>query len=260
MRKLGRIAVLAGALALPGPPGPPAATVAAEPSAPKRPVVAPQPPELPLDLAALAKQSKTVEIQEDVLRAALVTGRPDGVAFSAALDLGDGAAAVAWSECSKAGCRGWLATLTGGAARPRLAHKVALVAPAKVFAVDGFTFQAPAFVDLDGDGASEIVLHYQADEPPRPAVGSLSHEYVAVHAPKDLSLMFSHELWLTGGASETACQWALGRSGDRLTASGQCNLPSCLGPAPEAGCKPTRKLVEIWRKARGQKSYARVAR
>jgi len=253
MRRLDPIAVPAAILALLGLP---AANVAAEPAAPKPPPAASQ----PLDLAALANQSKTVELDQDALRDALVTGHPDAVAFSAALDLGSGATAVAWSECSQAGCRGWLATLTGGAAHPTLAHKVALVAPAKVFGVDGFAFEAPAFADLDGDGVAEIILHYKAEEPPRRALGSLSHEYVAVHAPKDLSLIFSHELWLTGGASETACRWTLCRNGDRLTAGGRCNLPSCLGPTPEAGCKPTRKLVETWRKAPGQKRYTRVAR
>jgi hypothetical protein len=257
MRQLHPSAVPAAIAALLGLP---AANVAAEPVAPKPPAAAPQPLHLPLDLAGLAQQSKTVELDEDALRDALVTGHPDGVAFSAALDLGNGATAVAWSECSKAGCRGWLATLTGGAEHPKLANKVALVAPAKVFAVDGFAFEAPAFADLDGDGVPEIILHYKAEEPPRRALGSLSHEYVAVHAPKDLSLIFSHELWRTGGASETACQWTLCRNGDRLTARGQCNLPSCLGPTPEAGCKPTKKLVETWRKARGQKRYTRVAR
>lgn len=63
-----------------------------------------------------------------------------------------------------------------------------------MFGVDGFAFEAPAFADLDGDGAPEIILHYKADEPPRRALGSVSHEYVAVHAPNDLSLIFSHEL------------------------------------------------------------------
>lgn len=240
--------------------GLPTANLAAQPVVPKSSAPALPPLELPRDLDELAKHSKTVEIDQDALREALVTGRPDTVAFSAALDLGNGTTAVAWSECSEPGCRGWLATLTGGAELPKLAHKVALVAPPKVFGVDGFTFAAPAFADLDGDGVPEIILHYRADEPPRRALGSMSHDYVAVHAPKDLSLMFSHELSVTGGASETACLWTLCRNGDRLTAQGQCNLPSCLGSTPEADCKPTKKLVETWRKASGQKRYGRVAR
>ena len=207
----------------------------------------------------LANQSKTIEIDQDTLHDALVTGHPDTVAFSAALDLGNGATAVAWSECSEPGCRGWLATLAGGTEQPKLTHKVTLIAPAKVFGVDGFVFEAPAFADLDGDGAPEIILHYKADEPPRRALGSWSHEYVAAYAPKDLSLIFSHELGVTGGDSETACRWTLCRNGDRLTARGECNLPSCLRATPEASCKPTKKLVETWRKARGQRRYTRVA-
>ena len=111
--------------------------------------------------------------------------------------------AVAWSECSESGCRGWLATLTSGAELPKLAYKVALVAPAKVFGVDR----------SGSPGA----------HPRRRACGRCA------------------------------------ANGDRLTTCGYCNLPSCLGPTPEAGCKPTKKLVETWSKTRGQKRYARVA-
>lgn len=222
---------------------------------------APSPPGPPqaLDLAALARQSKTVAIAEDQLRAALVKGKPDGVVFATALDLGDGASAIAWSECTRAGCRGSVATLTG-ADHPRQLKKAALVAPAKVFFADGFAFEAPALSDLDGDGAPEVILHYSASEPPRAALGQLSHEYVAVYSPKDLSLVFSHELRRAGGDSEDACQWTIGHSGDQLIANGECNKRACLeATPPAAGCKPNRKLVETWRKARGQKCYARIA-
>lgn len=224
-----------------------------------QPVAPPPPAPQVLDLAALAARSKTAPITEEQLHPALVKGSPDGVVFSTALDLGGGVTAVAWSECTRAGCRGSVATLTGGAEHPKLARKAALVAPAKVFYIDGFSFEPPAFADLDGDGASEIILHYQASEPPRPALGSLSREYVAIYAPQDLSLIFSHELRRAGGDTEDACQWSVDRSGDRLILNGQCNKRACLeAPSPPAGCKPTRKLVETWRKAPGQKSYARV--
>lgn len=214
----------------------------------------------PLDLAALAAHSRTVDVAEDSLRAALVVGKPDGVVFSTALDLGGGATAIAWSECSKAGCRGAVATLTGGADHPKLTRKAALVAPTRVFFADGFVFEPPALADLDGDGTPEIILHYRASEPPRAALGSLSHEYVAIYAPKDLSLVFSHELRRAGGDTEDACQWTLARSGDRLIATGRCNVRACLeASSPAADCKPTKTRLETWRKARGQRCYARVA-
>ena len=212
-----------------------------------------------LDLDELARQAKTVPIDKDELRELLVMGTPMVVELSAAIDLGGGAIAIAWSECSESRCRGWAGTLTGDAGQRRLVKKVALVAPAKVFSVQGFTFEAPAFTDLDGDGAPEIVLHYRADEPPRRALGSLFHEYVVACSPKDLSVIFSHELWRGGALSEDACSWSLDRSGDRLIASAACNSPMCLNNPPEDGCKPTRKLLETWRKPRGQKSYTRVA-
>jgi hypothetical protein len=228
-------------------------------ASPPTAAAAPPAPE-PLDLDALATQSKTVEIAEDQLRDTLVSGSPRSVAFSTALDLGGGVTAIAWSECTKLRCRGWVATLTGGTERPALASKAALVAPPKVLFADGFSFEAPAFADLDGDGAFEVVLHYRAAEPPRAALGSLSHEYIAVYSPKNLSLIFSHELARTGGDSEDACRWTLGVTGERLIASSECNARACLdAAAPAAGCKPSRKLVETWSKPRGQKRYTRVA-
>lgn len=221
-----------------------------------QPVGAPQ----PLDLAALAKQSKAAAISEDRLRSALVKGTPDAVVFSTVMDVGGGVIAVAWSECSKISCRGSVATLTGGAEHPKLAKKAALVAPAKVFFVDGFSFDASALADLDGDGTAEIILHYTASEPPRAALGSLSHEYIAVYSPRDLSLIFSHELGRVGGDSEEACRWTLERNGDRLIVNGLCNERRCLDAAsPPAECKPARKVLETWRKAPGQKCYIRAA-
>jgi hypothetical protein len=253
MRRLARTAALCALLSAPGALGAPS-------SAPPPPLTPPAAPPQALDLAALAARSKTVEIAEDQLRAALVQGKPDAVVFSGALDLGGGVTAIAWSECSKAGCRGSVATLTSGTNHPKLVKKAALVAPAKVFFDEGFAFEPPALADLDGDGAPEIILHYSASEPPRAALGSLSHEYVAVHAPADLSLIFSHEVRRVGGDSEEACRWTLDRGGDRLIANGECNQRACLeSTQPSAGCKPPRKLLETWRKPPGQKSYARVA-
>src|SRR5262249_22316637 len=157
-------------------------------------------------------------------------------------------------------CRGAVATLSGGADHPKLVKRAGLVAPAKVFFADGFAFEPPALADLDGDGAPEIVLHYRAIEPPRAALGSLSHEYIAAYSPKDLSSVFSHELRRAGGDSEDACQWTLGRSGDRLLASGRCNTRVCIESAsPPASCKSARELQETWQKPAGQKRYARVA-
>jgi hypothetical protein len=212
-----------------------------------------------LDVNELAKQTKTVVIDKDELREVLATGTPTFVDLSAAIDLGDGAIAIAWSECSESRCRGWAGTLTGAAGQRILVKKVALVAPAKVFSIHGFAFEAPAFTDLDGDGSPEIILHYRAEQPPRRAVGSLSHEYVVAYSPKDLSLVFSHELAYSGVESEDSCYWTLDRSGDRLIASAECNLGMCLRSPPEQGCKPTRKLLETWRKPRGQKCYSRIA-
>jgi hypothetical protein len=212
-----------------------------------------------LDFDELAKQTKTVPINKGELTELLATGTPTFFDLSAALDLGGGALAIAWSECSMSRCRGWVGTLTGDVGVRRLVKKVALPAPPKVFSMQGFTFEAPAFADLDGDGVPEIIVHYQADEPPRRAVGSLFHEYVVAYSPKDLSVLFSHELWRGGALSEDACRWTLDRSGDRLIASAECNLATCLKDTPEGDCTPNRKLFETWRKAPGQKCYSRVA-
>lgn len=213
-------------------------------------------PGTPVDLAALAKQSKTIDIAEDDLRTALAI--KDNPIFAPALALGDGAAAIAWADCNQAVCRGSLARLSGAPAAPKLGKRVALVAPSKVFAVDGFQFTDAALADLDGDGTAELVLHYTAVEPPRKALGSLVHEYVAVYAPKDLTLLFSHELRRAGADTEDACQWTLGQSNEYLVVTGQCNVRSCL-ETPAATCKPNRTSSETWRRA-GARPYVKAAR
>ncbi len=177
-------------------------------------------PLVPVDLAALAARSATVEIDAGALRAALLTGTPEATAFSSVLDLGGGVTAVAWSECSPTSCRGSVATMAGG----RALHKAALPAPKKVFAVDGFAFEPPALADLDGDGAPEIIFHYTASEPPRRALGSMIHEYVAIYSPK-LALVFAHELRRAGAESEESCQWTLAVDGGRVVAKGGCSRP-----------------------------------
>jgi hypothetical protein len=254
------------------PPATPAAKPAPTPAVPAAPATRPAPAPTPgapssapaapgaaLDPGALARQSKTLDLAEDQLRSALVKGTPDGVAFSSALDLGAGNAAIAWSECGKSGCRGALALLTGAPDHPKLARQAPLVAPPKVFFADGFSFDAPSVSDLDGDGVPEIIFHYTATEPPRAALGSLTHEYLAAYSSKDLTLVFSHELRRAGGDSEDACRWTLTLAGPQLTASGQCNTRTCLeSAAPAPTCKPTRKLTELWRKPSKQPRYTRA--
>jgi hypothetical protein len=215
----------------------------------------------PIDFAALATATKTVEIREELLRAVVAQDDPDAVKPSAVLDLGDGVAAVAWSECSKTSCRGWVGRLTGGPEYPKLATKVALAAPHAVLFADGFTFDAPAFTDFDGDGAPEIIVRYRAIEPPRAALGSLSHDYVAIYAPKRLSLVFTRELRSAGAPSEQACECTLARRGDMLLATTTCSERSCLeAKDPPARCKPATIQREIWHKAKHQNRYMFVGR
>jgi hypothetical protein len=215
---------------------------------------------VPIELAALAEQSKTVELPEELLRAALIKGKPEAVGFSAALDLGGGTAAVAWSECTQKACRGFAALLAGAPAQPRLVKKVSLVAPARLFFLDGLTFEPPALADLDGDGAPELVLRYRTTEPPRRALGSVVREHVAVHDPGDLAVLFSHELRRAGADSEEACEWKLCRHDAQLVLNGKCNQRACLeATPPAAGCKPDRARFEVWSKPAGRKRFQRTS-
>jgi hypothetical protein len=215
----------------------------------------------PVDLDALIASARTVEIREDLLRAVVVQGNPETVKLSSAIDLGDGVSAVAWSECSKTQCRGWLGKLSGGGEYPRLVTKVALTAPHTVFFADGYTFDGAAFTDVEGDGAPEIIVRYRAIEPPRAALGSVSHAYVAFYAPRGLALLFVHELRRAGAASEEACEWKLARRANQLLANAVCNERACLEAkdAP-ARCTPSRNQLEIWSRPRGQKRYLAVTR
>jgi hypothetical protein len=215
----------------------------------------------PIDLSALAATTKTVEIRDELLRAVVAQDDPDAVTLSPVLDLGDGVAAVAWRECSKTGCRSWVGRLTGGADYPKLTAKIALAAPPAVSAIDGFAFDAPSFGDFDGDGAQEIIVRYRAIEPPRAAVGSLSRDYVAIHAARSLAPVFSHELRSAGAASEPACEWAFARRDRMVLATGTCGERSCLEARdPPAGCKPAAKLREIWIRAGRHTRYVQMNR
>ncbi len=224
------------------------------------PALALQPLPPRLDVEQLAASSRTVDIDEAKLRAALVKGKPEGVVFSSVLDLGSGRSAVAWAECDQKACRGYLATLTGGADAPKLDQRVSLIAPAKVFAVDGYAFGAMAYTDLDNDGIYELVLDYRTTEPPRRALGSLVREHVAVYEPPKLSLLFSQERSRNGADTEQACTVELIRQGSSITATTTCDQRSCLGVSPRpASCrKAPRVKVETWRKANGPKRYVRI--
>ncbi len=219
----------------------------------------PLPPRL--DVEELARSSRAVGFDEAKLRAAVVRGKPEGVVFSTAIDLGSGKSAVAWAECDQKVCRGYLGTLSGGVDAPRLEKRVSLLAPPKVFAVDGYAFVGLAYTDLDRDGIDELVVGYRVTEPPRRALGSWVREYVAIYGGENLSALFTHEMSKSGADTEQACAVEMIRQGASLTAATTCDQKRCLGVSPRpAECAKTQPRVrtDSWRKAKGVKRYLRT--
>lgn len=238
-----------------------AAALSAEASRPSPNAPAPAQEGQPIDFMALAPSLQTKELNEEGFFAAVKSKGWDIPRYgSAMIELGDGRGATTWSECTAKTCRGWIALLSGGVEHPRLEKKAQLAAPSKM-RLDGIRFYQPAFLDLDGDGERELVIHHHAEEPPRRALGSITHQYFTIYSPEDLSVLFSHEMWRGGGDSEPACRWTLRYAGDRLLLDSECNKSSCLDEtsAPSPTCKPHKQQHETWRKASGAKRYTRVA-
>ncbi len=216
----------------------------------------------PLIIAELAKQSHGADYSEDVLRAA-VHSQPNPelrLDFSAVLPIAQADYAVAYSECDPKLCRGYVATLhsdeAAGGPHLRLTRKQELPAPAKLFLANGMQIQAIALADVNGDGRPELLLDYMALEPPRPALGSLAHQYYAIYSLPQLTPAWNFEVHRSGGAAEPTCDYDIAygqlaqKSGGALPglmAKGNCQPSPYVHPElPKA--PPIIKRF-IWSKA-----------
>jgi hypothetical protein len=165
---------------------------------------------LPLQVSELAKRSPPIEVAEELLRAA-VDPKPEPLRtlrFSPVLPLDGGDRVVAYSACDHRSCRGKVSRLHPGPSL-RVQAQAPLPTPSRVFAVGGLIVQGLALVDVTGDGQPELLVDYQVSEPPRPALGSISHQYYAIYNLPQLTLAWHFELHRSGGAVEPVCDFAV---------------------------------------------------
>lgn len=188
-----------------------------------------------MDLGALSKATRTEELDEDGLRAALF-GRTGGeLSASSAAVLKAGTYAVAASVCGAGGCQATVAVLAGEGERLSVKRRAALSPGFPVFPVEGYDFLAVALSDVDGDGQAELLLRYGASEPPRRALGALRHEVLTVYRVPSLSPLFQEELRRSGGDSEPRCEAEVQRGSvaagaPELRVERRCRPPGCEAP------------------------------
>jgi hypothetical protein len=214
---------------------------------------------VPLNIGELAKLSQPEEIPEERLRTIVGTGEKLKTSFSAVYSVGGIHHALAWTECDTKTCRGVVGILAGspGSSDPasmKLVKRVVLPGPPKVFAIDGAQVTDVAVYDLDGDGQKELLVAYQELEPPRPALGSMAHDYISIYNLPQLSSAWQFEVHRSGGGAEPVCEWevkyaASGRAGTaELNAEGGCQPPS-LPDSPPKPPVPASKKRFVWQKA-----------
>lgn len=214
-------------------PAAPAAPPAAAPSVAAKKDAGPQ----PLVISELAKGAKSADLAEDSLRAA-IQSRPDPqlqLSFSSILARGS-EYAVAWSACDRKACRGAVGLLKSGGADGKkliLGKQQALVTPPRVFMMNGVQIQSVALFDLDGDGQTELLVDYMVQEPPRPGVGSLSHQYYSFFSLPQLTPVWHFEVHRSGGAVEPVCDWDVAHG-----VSSQTGQPPEPLLTVSGGCKP----------------------
>jgi hypothetical protein len=220
------------------------------------PGVAPLQENKPIDVDSLAALANAPAIEDITLAAALVKVKPASQSFARPVVLPGGQRAVAWSECSKAGCRGSWALLDGDNENLKVVARGALPIKEKVHFDDGYTFSGTTVADIDGRGHVEVLFHYQVTEPPRGALGSLSRDYVTMLDPAARKVIFHHELKQAGAPSEQSCSYTLIDRVERglpaIEIASSCALRSCLeSRRPPATCAPPTLSRQMYRYGKG---------
>jgi hypothetical protein len=209
------------------------------------PGVAPFAENKPLDIEALAAAANAPQVEDAVLSALLVKGKPAAASFARPVMLPGGVRAVAWSECSRAACLGYWALLDGDNESLKVLARGPLPVKEKASADDGLALSGSSVADLDGSGRPQVLFHYQVSEPPRPSLGALLHEYLTVLDPGSRMVSFHHELKRSGALSEMSCTATviarLEGTNSALESRRSCAVRSCLEktPTPPGCAAPT---------------------
>jgi hypothetical protein len=129
-------------------------------------------PETPLDMPALAAETKRASIAVETFAPELERGKPETVKFQEAIDLGDELYGVLWTQCLREQCRGYFALVDYDGSRVKLKRKSLLPFWYDAWKKQGVEIEVSAVHDIDSDGEMELLVQYKITEPPRPGAGS----------------------------------------------------------------------------------------
>jgi hypothetical protein len=164
-----------------------------------------------VDFDALAAKTKTEVIgTEDLPKV------PSSVLFEAApvAKWSNGDDLHGWLECKKV-CKPIFSYYHESGDNVDLKTRIYLPVPlAKP--ISGLKYRDPAIANLNGV-APQVIVRYEVYAAPRPGLGSLLYEYLAILNVPDLSLALFHEIDRGGEASSDArCSWSVDKTSKGL--------------------------------------------
>lgn len=129
--------------------------------------------------------------------------------------------------------------------------KIKLPTPVVPWSMDGLRVEDMAYADIFGTGTKLWLLTYSITEPPRPDLGSKTHEYILALSPDNATILWNYEIYQASQALvEQTC------SADLYTYSPSTNSPhyivsirtcynekTCIemdNPPADADCTPHR--------------------
>jgi hypothetical protein len=167
---------------------------------------------------------------------------------------------VAWTECSKITCYGYVAIVRhnefGG--KFVLEKRVRLRFYNHIWNNDGVSFFDSEFIlyDVDQDGKKELLMRYSTTEPPEPAIGSRVNDYVAIFNLPSLNQNWFYRTHTRRSSGERACEHSVKLKNNLtsyLIVEGKCGPLVCLEQSDylenkECSKIASRKEYYIWLK------------
>ena len=200
----------------------------------------------PIEVDGLAALANAPAVEDITLSGLLVKGKPASTSFVRPVALPGGQRALAWSECSKAGCMGFWAIIDGDNESLKVVARGPLPVKDKVSADDGYTFMGSAVVSWDDKGKQPfVILHYQVEEAAKKGGAPVRHDYATFLDPVTKKVAFQRELKRTAAMTEPSCSYGLVARSEKgvpaVEVNSSCALRSCLEtrPTPKDCAPPT---------------------